>query len=87
MCELKLVTLENPLKASYILKVSNLCSYNEYLQFTYFLLYILSPCRRIEYCQTADEFYSTMGCLTQEMLERNLIAPPELMQVRDKQTL
>uniref|UniRef100_A0A671XC99 TBC1 domain family member 30 n=1 Tax=Sparus aurata TaxID=8175 RepID=A0A671XC99_SPAAU len=35
---------------------------------------------RIEYCQTADEFYSTMGCLTQEMLERNLIAPPELMQ-------
>ncbi|XP_036976948.1 TBC1 domain family member 30 isoform X2 [Acanthopagrus latus] len=35
---------------------------------------------RIEYCQTADEFYSTMGCLTQEMLERNLIDPPELMQ-------
>uniref|UniRef100_A0A3Q3N203 TBC1 domain family member 30 n=1 Tax=Mastacembelus armatus TaxID=205130 RepID=A0A3Q3N203_9TELE len=36
---------------------------------------------RIEYCQTADEFYSTMGCLTQEMLEHNLIDPAELMQV------
>ncbi|XP_039891631.1 TBC1 domain family member 30 isoform X2 [Simochromis diagramma] len=35
---------------------------------------------RIEYCQTADEFYSTMGCLTQEMLEHNLIDPTELMQ-------
>ncbi|XP_037616458.1 TBC1 domain family member 30 isoform X4 [Sebastes umbrosus] len=35
---------------------------------------------RIEYCHTADEFYSTMGCLTQEMLEHNLIDPPELMQ-------
>ncbi|KAI3366603.1 hypothetical protein L3Q82_009287 [Scortum barcoo] len=35
---------------------------------------------RIEYCQTADEFYSTMGCLTQEMLEYNLIDPAELMQ-------
>ncbi|XP_034719744.1 TBC1 domain family member 30 isoform X2 [Etheostoma cragini] len=35
---------------------------------------------RIEYCNTADEFYSTMGCLTQEMLENNLIDPPELMQ-------
>ncbi|XP_028426194.1 TBC1 domain family member 30 isoform X2 [Perca flavescens] len=35
---------------------------------------------RIEYCHTADEFYSTMGCLTQEMLENNLIDPPELMQ-------
>ncbi|KAK2859135.1 hypothetical protein Q5P01_003755 [Channa striata] len=35
---------------------------------------------RIEYCQTADEFYSTMGCLTQEMLEHNLINPTELMQ-------
>lgn len=34
---------------------------------------------RIEYCQTADEFYSTMGCLTQEMLERNLIDPTEVM--------
>lgn len=40
--------------------------------------------RRIEYCQTADEFYSTMGCLTQEMLEHNLIDPTELMQVVDK---
>ncbi|XP_067345931.1 TBC1 domain family member 30 isoform X2 [Channa argus] len=35
---------------------------------------------RIEYCQTADDFYSTMGCLTQEMLEHNLINPTELMQ-------
>ncbi|XP_033989487.1 TBC1 domain family member 30 isoform X2 [Trematomus bernacchii] len=35
---------------------------------------------RIEYCHSADEFYSTMGCLTQEMLDRNLIDPPELMQ-------
>ncbi|XP_055367231.1 TBC1 domain family member 30 isoform X3 [Betta splendens] len=35
---------------------------------------------RIEYCQTADEFYSTMGCLTQEMLEHNLVDPTELMQ-------
>uniref|UniRef100_A0AAV2IT81 TBC1 domain family member 30 n=1 Tax=Knipowitschia caucasica TaxID=637954 RepID=A0AAV2IT81_KNICA len=34
---------------------------------------------RIEYCHTADEFYSTMGCLTQEMLERNLIDPADLM--------
>ncbi|XP_037551859.1 TBC1 domain family member 30 [Nematolebias whitei] len=35
---------------------------------------------RIEYCQTADEFYSTMGCLTLEMLEHNLMDPAELMQ-------
>ncbi|XP_029968787.1 TBC1 domain family member 30 isoform X2 [Salarias fasciatus] len=35
---------------------------------------------RIEYCQTADEFYSTMGCLTQEMLEHHLIDSTELMQ-------
>uniref|UniRef100_A0A8D2ZZK6 TBC1 domain family member 30 n=1 Tax=Scophthalmus maximus TaxID=52904 RepID=A0A8D2ZZK6_SCOMX len=35
---------------------------------------------RIEYCQTADEFYSTMGQLTQEMLEHNLMDPAELMQ-------
>ncbi|XP_053097842.1 TBC1 domain family member 30 isoform X2 [Pangasianodon hypophthalmus] len=35
---------------------------------------------RIEECQTADEFYSTMGCLTQEMLEDNLIDSNELMQ-------
>lgn len=40
------------------------------------------PPRRIEYCQTADEFYSTMGCLTQEMLEENLFDSAELMQVR-----
>ncbi|XP_048865130.1 TBC1 domain family member 30 isoform X2 [Brienomyrus brachyistius] len=36
---------------------------------------------RIEYCQSADEFYSTMGCLTQEMLENNLIDSNELMQM------
>ncbi|XP_077399534.1 TBC1 domain family member 30 isoform X2 [Vanacampus margaritifer] len=35
---------------------------------------------RIFYCQTADEFYSTMGCLTQEMLDHNLIDPPDLIQ-------
>uniref|UniRef100_A0A671TCP1 TBC1 domain family, member 30 n=1 Tax=Sinocyclocheilus anshuiensis TaxID=1608454 RepID=A0A671TCP1_9TELE len=34
---------------------------------------------RIEECQTADEFYSTMGCLTQEMLEHNLIDSNELV--------
>lgn len=43
----------------------------------------LCPSRRIEYCQTADEFYSTMGCLTQEMLEHSLIDSAELMQVCD----
>uniref|UniRef100_A0A671T0P6 TBC1 domain family member 30 n=1 Tax=Sinocyclocheilus anshuiensis TaxID=1608454 RepID=A0A671T0P6_9TELE len=36
---------------------------------------------RIEECQTADEFYSTMGCLTQEMLEHNLIDSNDLMQM------
>ncbi|XP_030643760.1 TBC1 domain family member 30 [Chanos chanos] len=35
---------------------------------------------RIEDCQSADEFYSTMGCLTQEMLEHNLIDSNDLMQ-------
>uniref|UniRef100_A0AAR2JFJ2 TBC1 domain family member 30 n=1 Tax=Pygocentrus nattereri TaxID=42514 RepID=A0AAR2JFJ2_PYGNA len=35
---------------------------------------------RIEECQTADEFYSTMGILTQEMLEHNLVDSNELMQ-------
>ncbi|XP_062374417.1 TBC1 domain family member 30 isoform X2 [Sardina pilchardus] len=35
---------------------------------------------RVEYCHSADEFYSTMGCLTQEMLEHNLIDSNELMQ-------
>lgn len=35
---------------------------------------------RIEECQTADEFYSIMGCLTQEMLEHKLIDSNELMQ-------
>lgn len=39
------------------------------------------PSRRIEYCQTADEFYGTMGCLTQEMLEENLLDSAEIMQV------
>ncbi|CDR10038.1 unnamed protein product [Oncorhynchus mykiss] len=37
----------------------------------------------IEYCQTADEFYSTMGWITQEMLENSLIDCSHLMQVRD----
>ncbi|XP_067906571.1 TBC1 domain family member 30 isoform X2 [Heterodontus francisci] len=35
---------------------------------------------RIESCQSADEFYSTMGKLTQEMLEDSLIDCNELMQ-------
>uniref|UniRef100_H9H741 TBC1 domain family member 30 n=1 Tax=Monodelphis domestica TaxID=13616 RepID=H9H741_MONDO len=35
---------------------------------------------QIECCETADEFYSTMGRLTQEMLEDNLIESNELMQ-------
>ncbi|XP_076153077.1 TBC1 domain family member 30 isoform X2 [Alosa pseudoharengus] len=35
---------------------------------------------RVDYCHSADEFYSTMGCLTQEMLEHNLIDSNELMQ-------
>ncbi|XP_078075929.1 TBC1 domain family member 30 isoform X4 [Mustelus asterias] len=35
---------------------------------------------RIESCQSADEFYSTMGKLTQEMLEDGLIDCNELMQ-------
>uniref|UniRef100_A0A6Q2WTI8 TBC1 domain family member 30 n=1 Tax=Esox lucius TaxID=8010 RepID=A0A6Q2WTI8_ESOLU len=35
---------------------------------------------RIVFCQTADEFYSTMGRLTQEMLEHSLIDCAELMQ-------
>ncbi|XP_036828631.1 TBC1 domain family member 30-like [Oncorhynchus mykiss] len=34
----------------------------------------------IEYCQTADEFYSTMGWITQEMLENSLIDCSHLMQ-------
>ncbi|XP_012680861.2 TBC1 domain family member 30 isoform X2 [Clupea harengus] len=36
---------------------------------------------RVEYCQSADEFYSTMGCLAQEMLEHNLIDSTDLMQM------
>ncbi|MGH0168218.1 UNVERIFIED_CONTAM: hypothetical protein FKN15_054086 [Acipenser sinensis] len=35
---------------------------------------------RIENCQSADEFYSMMGCLAQEMLEHNLIDSNDLMQ-------
>lgn len=37
--------------------------------------------RQIESCETADEFYSTMGRLTQEMLEHDLLESHELMQV------
>nr|XP_056703188.1 TBC1 domain family member 30 [Euleptes europaea] len=36
---------------------------------------------QIDCCETADEFYSTMGRLTQEMLEDNLIDSNELMQI------
>ncbi|XP_060050974.1 TBC1 domain family member 30 isoform X2 [Erinaceus europaeus] len=35
---------------------------------------------QIECCETADEFYSTMGRLTQEMLESDLLESHELMQ-------
>ncbi|KAF7246461.1 TBC1 domain family member 30 [Varanus komodoensis] len=35
---------------------------------------------QIDCCETADEFYGTMGKLTQEMLEDNLIDSNELMQ-------
>ncbi|XP_052609430.1 LOW QUALITY PROTEIN: TBC1 domain family member 30 [Peromyscus californicus insignis] len=35
---------------------------------------------QIECCETADEFYSTMGRLTQEMLENGLLQSHELMQ-------
>ncbi|XP_059539489.1 TBC1 domain family member 30 isoform X3 [Myotis daubentonii] len=35
---------------------------------------------QLENCETADEFYSTMGRLTQEMLERDLLESHELMQ-------
>ncbi|XP_054845140.1 TBC1 domain family member 30 isoform X2 [Eublepharis macularius] len=35
---------------------------------------------QIDCCETADEFYSAMGRLTQEMLEDNLIDSNELMQ-------
>ncbi|XP_070265900.1 TBC1 domain family member 30 isoform X3 [Myotis yumanensis] len=35
---------------------------------------------QIENCETADEFYSTMGRLTQEMLEHDLLESHELMQ-------
>ncbi|XP_048216219.1 TBC1 domain family member 30 isoform X2 [Perognathus longimembris pacificus] len=35
---------------------------------------------QIECCETADEFYSTMGRLTQEMLEDDLLQSHELMQ-------
>ncbi|XP_041111293.1 TBC1 domain family member 30-like isoform X2 [Polyodon spathula] len=36
---------------------------------------------RIENCQSADEFYSMMGCLTQDMLEHNLIDSSDLLQM------
>ncbi|KAM8800388.1 TBC1 domain family member 30 isoform 4-T4 [Rhynchonycteris naso] len=35
---------------------------------------------QIECCETADEFYSTMGRLTQEMLENDLLESHDLMQ-------
>ncbi|XP_061922376.1 TBC1 domain family member 30 isoform X2 [Entelurus aequoreus] len=35
---------------------------------------------RIMSCQTAGDFYSTMGGLTQEMLDHNLVDPPALIQ-------
>ncbi|XP_026640347.1 TBC1 domain family member 30 isoform X2 [Microtus ochrogaster] len=35
---------------------------------------------QIECCETADDFYSTMGRLTQEMLENDLLQSHELMQ-------
>ncbi|XP_054574868.1 TBC1 domain family member 30 isoform X2 [Eptesicus fuscus] len=35
---------------------------------------------QIESCETADEFYSTMGRLTQEMLEHDLLESHDLMQ-------
>uniref|UniRef100_A0A8C2VFH4 TBC1 domain family member 30 n=2 Tax=Chinchilla lanigera TaxID=34839 RepID=A0A8C2VFH4_CHILA len=35
---------------------------------------------QIECCETADEFYSTMGRLTQEMLENDLLQSHELIQ-------
>ncbi|EPY75205.1 TBC1 domain family member 30 isoform 3 [Camelus ferus] len=38
--------------------------------------------RQIECCETADEFYSTMGRLTQEMLENDLLESHELMQLK-----
>lgn len=44
-------------------------------------LFCPSASRQIESCETADEFYSTMGRLTQEMLEHDLLESHELMQV------
>lgn len=44
-------------------------------------LYFVFKSRQIECCETADEFYSTMGRLTQEMLENDLLQSHELMQV------
>ncbi|KAF5928296.1 hypothetical protein HPG69_014901 [Diceros bicornis minor] len=40
----------------------------------------LTAVRQIECCETADEFYGTMGRLTQEMLENDLLESHELMQ-------
>uniref|UniRef100_A0A8C4Q940 TBC1 domain family, member 30 n=1 Tax=Eptatretus burgeri TaxID=7764 RepID=A0A8C4Q940_EPTBU len=37
-------------------------------------------CRHVERCSTADEFYTTMGHLTQEMLEHRLVECKELVQ-------
>ena len=42
---------------------------------------LISSFRQIECCETADEFYGTMGRLTQEMLENDLLQSHELMQV------
>lgn len=44
-------------------------------------LFCPSASRQIESCETADEFYSTMGRLTQEMLEHDLLESHDLMQV------
>nr|XP_005989516.1 PREDICTED: TBC1 domain family member 30 [Latimeria chalumnae] len=41
---------------------------------------VLFVFRQIENCQNADEFYSAMGRLTQEMLENDLIDSNEIMQ-------
>ena len=43
--------------------------------------FVVFATRQIECCETADEFYSTMGRLTQEMLENDLLESHELMQV------
>lgn len=55
-----------------------LCSMNVPIE-TFFCSSFSS--RQIECCETADEFYGTMGRLTQEMLEQDLLQSHELMQV------